>query len=74
MAERSPLFPTVKTTVRLPKDLYRRLKHRAVEEGRTIADLFTDAVELYLSRSGAANDKSAPPSYFPAQKRPLGPW
>ena len=60
MAERHPLFPTVKTTVRLPKELHRRLKLKAVEEGRSIADLLTDAVEFYLSRSGAVNDKSAP--------------
>jgi len=59
MAERLPLFPTAKTTVRLPKDLHRRLKHRAVEEGRSIADLFTDAIELYLSRPGAVNDESS---------------
>lgn len=56
MAERQPLFPTVKTTVRLPKDLHRRLKMKAVEESRPIADLLTDAVELYLSRAGTPHD------------------
>ena len=62
MAEQLPLVPTMKSTFRLSKDLHRRLKHKAVEEGRPIADLFTDAVELYLSRPGAVNDKSAPAS------------
>lgn len=55
MAEQLPLVPTIKSTFRLPEELYRRLKHRAVEETRPIADVLTDAVELYLSHTRTAN-------------------
>ena len=49
MAEQLPLMPTVKSTFRIPAELYRRLKITAVQEGRPIADLLIDAIELYLS-------------------------
>lgn len=49
MAEQLSLIPTVKSTFRLPSELYRRLKITAVQEGRPIADLLIDAIELYLS-------------------------
>lgn len=57
MAEQLPLVPTIKSTFRLPEDLYRRLKIRAVQESRSIADLLIDAVELYLSRAGVVHDE-----------------
>jgi predicted DNA-binding protein len=49
MAKQLPLMPTVKSTFRLPLELYRRFKISAVQEGRPIADLLIDAIELYLS-------------------------
>lgn len=56
MAKQLPLVPTVKSTFRLPRELYRRLKILAVQENRPIADLLTDAVELYLSRARPTDD------------------
>jgi predicted DNA-binding protein len=52
MAKQLPLIPTTKSTFRLPLDLYRLLKHRAVEEDRPIAEVVADAIELYLSKVG----------------------
>ena len=49
MAKQLPLIPTVKSTFRIPFELYRRFKITAVQEGRPIADLLIDAIELYLS-------------------------
>ena len=48
MAEQLDLIPMTKSTFRLPVELYQRLKIRAVQESRSIADLLIDAVELYL--------------------------
>jgi predicted DNA-binding protein len=50
MAEQLPLVPTTKSTFRLPAELHHRLKIRAVQEKRPIADLLIDAIEFYLSR------------------------
>ena len=58
MAQQLPLIPTIKSTFRLPVAVHRRLKIRAVEEDRPIADVLTDAVELYLSRVGNSHDES----------------
>jgi predicted DNA-binding protein len=58
MAEQLPLVPTIKSTFRLPKELYRRLKHRAIEENRSIAEVLIDAIELYLSRLRTDHDES----------------
>jgi len=57
MAEQLPLVRTIKSTFRLPVELYRRLKIRAVQENRPIADLLIDAVELYLSREETGHDE-----------------
>jgi hypothetical protein len=38
----------VSTNVRLPTALHRALKHRAVAEGRSLADVIRESVELYL--------------------------
>jgi len=46
MAEQLPLVPTIKSTFRLPGELYRRFKIRAIQENRAIADVLIDAVEL----------------------------
>jgi predicted DNA-binding protein len=58
MAEQLSLVPTMKSTFRLPAELHQRLKIRAVQENRPIADLLIDAIELYLSRVEAAHDES----------------
>ncbi|MGO9113276.1 MAG: hypothetical protein ACLP9L_28930 [Thermoguttaceae bacterium] len=57
MAEQMPLLPTMKSTFRLPMDLHRRLKIEAVQEGRPIADLLIDAIELYLSQGRERNEQ-----------------
>lgn len=57
MAEQMPLLPTMKSTFRLPVDLHRRLKIQAVQEGRPIADVLIDAIEVYLSRAEPSHDE-----------------
>jgi predicted DNA-binding protein len=57
MAEQLALVPTIKSTFRLPVELYRRLKIRAVQENRPIADLLIDAIELYLSERRKPNEQ-----------------
>lgn len=39
---------TMKTTLRVPRDLHRRLKIQAIEEGRHMESLAADAFEMYL--------------------------
>ncbi|MFA0781640.1 ribbon-helix-helix protein, CopG family [Fervidibacter sacchari] len=39
---------TAKVTVRMPVDLVKALKHRAIDEGRTFQDLVTEAVRKFL--------------------------
>lgn len=39
----------MKTTIELPDGLLRRLKVHAAEQGRTLKDLFTEAIEAQLS-------------------------
>jgi predicted DNA-binding protein len=58
MAEQLPLMPTVKSTFRIPLELYRRFKITAVQEGRPIADLLIDAIELYLSPKASSGQPS----------------
>ena len=48
MAEQLLLVPMIKSTFRLPAELYQRLKIRAVQKNRPVADLLIDAIELYL--------------------------
>ncbi len=38
----------VSTNIRLPSALHRALKHRAVAEGRSLADVVRESVETYL--------------------------
>jgi predicted DNA-binding protein len=58
MAEQLSLIPMAKSTFRLPRDLYRRLKISAIQENRSIAEVLIDAVELYLSRVETIHDES----------------
>jgi predicted DNA-binding protein len=51
MASQMELIPTLKTTIRFPQDLYRRLRIKAIEEGRPVATLVAEAVEAYLSNT-----------------------
>jgi len=39
------------TSVSLPEDLYRSLKHQAVDEGVSLRDLFEKALKLYLEKA-----------------------
>ena len=55
MAEQLPLVPTMKSTFRLPTELHQRLKIRAVQENRPIADLLIDAIEIYLGQHSAVD-------------------
>ncbi|WP_430912281.1 ribbon-helix-helix protein, CopG family [Methylobacterium sp. sgz302541] len=46
--------PVKAQTVRLPSDLWRRLKIRAVDEERPMSEIIRDALEDYLSAPGPA--------------------
>lgn len=50
----------MRTTVRLPDDLYRRAKARAAESGVTFTQLLEDALRAILSRDQAGE---APATY-----------
>jgi hypothetical protein len=39
---------TAKTSVRLPKELWRAAHIRALDEGRDLQDVIASAIELYL--------------------------
>lgn len=58
MAEQLPLVPTIKSTFRVPMELYHRLKIRAIQEDRSVAEVLIDAIELYLSRLRTGPDES----------------
>jgi hypothetical protein len=51
MARQLSLVPTIKTTVRFPEELYRRLRIKAIQEGRPVAVLIADTMEAYLSNA-----------------------
>lgn len=40
-----------RTTVDLPDDLTRELKIRAIETGKTLKEVITEAIKAYLERS-----------------------
>ena len=39
----------VTTNIRLPKDLYREIKHRALEEEKSLAQIIRESVMQYLA-------------------------
>ena len=39
---------TVKCTVKLPADLWRAARHRAIDENRDFQEVVADALKLYL--------------------------
>lgn len=43
----------VTTNIRLPKDLYRQVKHRAVEEDKSLAQVIRESVVQYLAEPEA---------------------
>lgn len=48
------------TTVRnLDEQAYRAIRARAVLEGRTVGDLITEAIRLYLARTSSLPHKSS---------------
>ncbi len=49
----------MRTTVRLPDDLMRAAKRRAVDTGRTLTDVIADALRAELSRRAEAHPVSA---------------
>ncbi len=44
----------VTTNIRLPKDIYRELKHRALEEEKSLAQIIRESVVQYLTGSTTA--------------------
>ena len=44
----------VTTNIRLPKDVYRKIKHRALEEEKSMAQVIRESVAQYLAGSQAA--------------------
>lgn len=47
---------TMRTTIRIDDQLYRRVKERAAATGRTIGDVIADAVRLALDRDDTDED------------------
>lgn len=45
-----PAVPPVRQTVYLPRELVKALKHRGVEEERSLSALVAEAVRAYLER------------------------
>ena len=50
----------MKTTIELPDELFRRLKMRAAEEGRTMKDLLTELVRGSLASKSIRRKKAKP--------------
>jgi predicted HicB family RNase H-like nuclease len=44
---------TKRFNVEIPEELHGYIKAQAAREGRSMKDVFLDAMEMYLSRSGA---------------------
>jgi len=45
------------TSITLPEILYKRLCHVAVDEGKTLKDMMSEAVEEYVSRKEKGGGK-----------------
>jgi predicted DNA-binding protein len=39
----------IKTTFMLPEEIHKRLKKRAIDEGRPVKEIVLEAIELYLA-------------------------
>jgi hypothetical protein len=61
------IWANMKTTIELPEALFRRAKSMAVQEGVTLKQLLTEALESRLdARRSARNGKAAAPKWMPA--------
>jgi predicted DNA-binding protein len=49
----------VTTNIRLPKDLYREIKHRALEEEKSLAQIIRESVMQYLAAPEVAESRAA---------------
>ena len=49
---KSPKEEIVKTTLRIPKPLWEKVQHRAIDENKGIAELITQAIVDYLKKRG----------------------
>ena len=56
----------MKTTIELPDPLFRRAKSAAVQEGVTLKQFFTEALESRLDPQRTAGKKSAAPRWLRA--------
>jgi glycerate kinase len=55
---------TVRTTVRIDDQLYRRVKERAAREGRTVASVLEDAVRIGIDdANNTQSDDFVTPTY-----------
>jgi hypothetical protein len=61
------IWVSMKTTIELPEALFRRAKSMAVQEGVTLKQLLTEALESRLDvKRSARNGKTAPPRWMRA--------
>jgi plasmid stability protein len=51
---------TVRTTVRIDDELYRRLKTMAAREGRSVGEVMEDALRAFLARSDGRDRALSP--------------
>jgi predicted transcriptional regulator len=48
----------VTTNIRLPKDVYRKIKHRALEEEKSLAQIIRESVMQYLAAPEVTESRS----------------
>jgi hypothetical protein len=53
MATGKPKEEIVRTTLRMPRPLWEKVQHRAIDEHKGIAELVLDAVVEYLKKGGS---------------------
>jgi hypothetical protein len=61
----------VRTTVRLPKELFRRAKQKAVAEGRTLSTLIEEGLHLVLKQPRVPAGKRILPRVSTASGGPM---
>lgn len=57
------MMPSMRTTIRIDDELYRRVRQRALESGRTVGEVIEDAVRRSLHAEAAAVDHAPLPTY-----------
>ena len=60
------IWVSVKTTIELPEALFRRAKSMAAQEGVTLKQLLTEALESQLETRKTARDAKATPKWMRA--------